>query len=287
MSTLTPLGSLTLPGPLVTVDWLAANLHHPDLVVLDAHMAPPGTPPGTAPIVRIVGARRFDFDGRIKDPHSPLPHMMPDDELFTREAQALGLHPHSVIVVYDRSGLFSAARAWWMLRAMGHQQVAVLNGGLPAWQAAGYRVEPEQERIIPAGTFVAAPQPGLFCDAQLVQQALDDGHRLVVDARGAARFRGEEAEPRPGVRAGHMPGAVNLPYASLINNGHLLALDLLQPRVDAVLDREVGAIFSCGSGVTACILALAAELCGYRDMTVYDGSWSEWGADTSRPVITG
>lgn len=281
------MSTLQLPGPLVTVDWLAAHLGHPDLVVMDAHMAPPGSAPGTDPIVRIPGARRFDFDNRIKDLHNPLPHMMPEAEQFTREMQALGLHPHSVVVMYDRIGLFSAARGWWMLRAMGHLQVAVLNGGLPAWQAAGHATEREQDDLIAAGNFIAAPQAGLFCDANLVQQALQDGHRLVADARGAPRFRGEESEPRPGVRAGHMPGAVNLPYASLIDNGHLLPLTALQPKVDAVLDGEVGPIFSCGSGVTACILALAAELCGYHGMTVYDGSWSEWGADLTRPVITG
>lgn len=276
---------LAFPTPLVSVDWLAHHLDQPDLRILDAHMAPPGSTVAT-PTVQIPGARRFDFDSRIKDPDTDLPHMMPSAALFTREVQALGIDQSSLIVVYDRLGLFSAARAWWMFRAMGHQQVAVLDGGLPAWLAAGHAVEAELPYAGPLGDFQAKPVSGLFCQAETVQAELQSGRRPVIDARSAARFYGREPEPRPGIRAGHMPGALNLPFAELQRDGKMKPIAELQQQFQPLLGERPSPIFSCGSGVTACILALGAELAGYQGLTVYDGSWSEWGRDLNRPVVT-
>lgn len=277
---------ITLPTPLVSVDWLAAHLDHPDLVILDAHMAPPGSAAPSEAAQQIPGARRFDFDGRIKAPDTLLPHMLPAPELFSREVQALGIQQRSLIVVYDRIGLFSAPRAWWMFRAMGHTQVAVLDGGLPAWQAAGHATTTAADYRGAAGDFVASLQPGLFCDADTVHAALLSGRRPVVDARSSERFAGLAAEPRAGLRSGHMPGALNLPFATLQQAGHMKPVAELQQQFAALLGSQTAPIFSCGSGVTACILALGAELAGYDQLTVYDGSWSEWGADPARPVVT-
>ena len=283
---------LTLPTPLVSVDWLARHLDHPDLVVLDAHMQPPSAPLSTEPVVQIPGARRFDFDGRIKAHDTELPHMLPSPELFNAEVQVLGIHTRSLIVVYDRIGIFSAPRAWWMFRAMGHAQVAVLDGGLPAWLAAGHPVEPETAYQGPSGDFVAQLQPNLFCDADSVAAELSSGRRPVLDARSAPRFAGLEPEPRAGLRAGHMPGALNLPFGQLQRDGKMKPAAELQAEFARLLGEQQAPIFSgeapifsCGSGVTACILALGAELAGYQGLTVYDGSWSEWGGDARRSVV--
>jgi thiosulfate/3-mercaptopyruvate sulfurtransferase len=279
------MADLNLPTPLVSIDWLAAHLDHPDLVVLDAHMQPPSAPANTASVLQIPGARRFDFDKKICTPDTDLPHMLPSPELFSAEVQALGINARSLIVVYDRLGIFSAPRAWWMFRAMGHAQVAVLDGGLPAWQTAGLSVEPETAYAGACGDFVARLQPGLFCDADTVAAELSSGRRPVLDARSAARFAGLEPEPRAGLRAGHMPGALNLPFGQLQQGGKMKPVADLQAEFAPVLGEQQTPIFSCGSGVTACILALGAELAGYSGLTVYDGSWSEWGGDPKRPVV--
>ena len=279
------MAALTLPTPLVSVDWLARHLDHPDLVVLDAHMQPPSAAVSTDPVQQIPGARRFDFDGRIKAPDTDLPHMLPSPELFSDEVQGLGIHARSLIVVYDRIGIFSAPRAWWMFRAMGHAQVAVLDGGLPAWLAAGHPVEPETAYAGPGGDFIARLQPGLFCDADRVASELSSGRRPVLDARSAPRFAGLEPEPRAGLRSGHMPGALNLPFGQLQRDGKMKPAAELQAEFARLLGEQQAPICSCGSGVTACILALGAELAGYQGLTVYDGSWSEWGGDARRPVV--
>lgn len=277
---------LSLPTPLVTAEWLAAHLADPRVVVLDAHMQPPSAPASTAPVVQIPGARRFDFDKQICAPDTDLPHMLPTPELFTQAVQKLGINQQSLIVVYDRIGIFSAPRAWWMFRAMGHTQVAVLDGGLPAWQAAGLEVEAARGYHGVTGNFVAQLQPGLFCDADTVATELVSGRRPVLDARSEARFKGQEPEPRAGLRAGHMPGAVNLPFGKLQHDGKMRSAGELKAAFAPLLAEGQAPIFSCGSGVTACVLALGAELAGYSDLTVYDGSWSEWGGDPARPVIT-
>ena len=211
--------------------------------------------------------------------------MLPSPELFNAEVQALGIHTRSLIVVYDRIGIFSAPRAWWMFRAMGHAHVAVLDGGLPAWLAAGHPVEPETAYQGPSGDFVARLQPNLFCDADSVAAELSSGRRPVLDARSAPRFAGLEPEPRAGLRAGHMPGALNLPFGQLQRDGKMKPAAELQAEFARLLGEQQAPIFSCGSGVTACILALGAELAGYQGLTVYDGSWSEWGGDARRPVV--
>lgn len=273
-----------LPGPLVGPEWLAGRLGSPGLLVLDASVgAHRGSPR------RIVGARPFDIDGSLSDPTTPLPHTMPDAGRFTEELRSLGLRDGDTVVVYDAVGLYSSARAWWMLRAMGFDRVAVLDGGLPGWEAAGLPME-SGVPAAPAerGDFTAAPRAGLLVGADEVAAALVDPASAVFDARSPERFRGTAPEPRAGLRGGHMPGAVNLPFGEIQHEGRMrTGAELRAAFEDLAQDRE-RLLFSCGSGVTACVLTLGAALAGYRDLAVYDGSWSEWGLPSgSRPVVTG
>jgi thiosulfate/3-mercaptopyruvate sulfurtransferase len=282
---------LMLPGPIVSVSWLASQLGHPRLVLLDASVKPvaaaASAAPGPGSTVQLPGTRHFDFDKRICDPATPLPHMMPPPELFEREVRLLGIRNDSVIVIYDRVGVYASPRAWWMFKAMGHDQVAVLDGGLPAWLEAQLPCEPVGAQPVEPGDFVARPRPGLFCDAEHVAAALEDKRYAVLDARSEGRFQGREPEPRPGLRPGHMPHALNLPFGTLQSNGRMRPTEELAALFASRVQPQQKLIFSCGSGVTACILALAAELSGYRELAVYDGSWSEWGLPSSRPVVTG
>lgn len=281
------------PFPLVSVANLSAHLHDADVVVLDASMGPIGKalpkPPTPADAQQIPGTRVFDFDKTICDHTTDLPHMMPTPSDFEREVQRLGLHPSSKVVVYDRMGVFSSPRAWWMLRAMGHDAVWVLDGGFPAWIAAGLPVEAKAAPDTPApvaGTFSARPRPQLFRDADAVARALAEKTATVVDARSEGRFAGRDPEPREGLRRGHMPGAVNVPFTTLQVDGRMRPAAELETILRAKVPDAAPLVFSCGSGVTACIVALAAELAGYRDLAVYDGSWSEWGLPSARPVVT-
>ncbi|GAA0679380.1 sulfurtransferase [Kitasatospora atroaurantiaca] len=275
------MSSLPFPGSLVTVEWLAEWLGHPDLVVLDAGV---GAYRGAE--VRIPGARPFDIDGVMSDQSSAVPHTMPGAERFAEEMRALGVGEGSVVVVYDGAGIYSSARAWWMLRAMGFDRVGVLDGGMPAWVAAGLPREPAGAAVLPVGDFVSRPRDGLIVDSAVVATALSDGASAVLDARSRERFAGQVAEPRPGLRGGHMPGAVNLPFTDLQVGGRMRSADELRALISGVAGERERLVFSCGSGVTACVLALGAELAGYRDLAVYDGSWSEWGLPSDLPVVT-
>ncbi|MGR4882094.1 sulfurtransferase [Streptomyces sp. LARHCF249] len=277
--------SLDLSGPLVGADWLADRLGAPGLVVFDASV---GAHRGAGR--RIPGARPFDLDGDLSDHDAPAPHTMPAAARFGEAIRDLGVDDTDTAVVYDGAGIYSSARAWWMLRAMGFDRVAVLDGGLPAWTAAGLPVESARPSYDgPRGSFTARPRPGLLVDAAAVTAALADPAAAVLDARTRERFAGTAPEPRPGLRGGHMPGALNLPFAELLRPDGLMrpAGELREAFLALAADRE-RLYFSCGSGVTACVLALGADLAGYRQPAVYDGSWSEWGLPSDeRPVATG
>ncbi|WP_405790580.1 sulfurtransferase [Streptomyces sp. NBC_00029] len=273
----------TLPGPLVGVDWLAARLGTPALVLLDASV---GAHRGAGH--RIPGARPFDLDGDLSDHTAPAPHTMPGAAQFTEAVRALGIHDSDTVVVYDGAGLYSSARAWWMLRAMGFDRAAVLDGGLPAWTAAGLPTSATGPAYDgPRGSFTARPRVGLLADSATVARALTDPDAAVLDARTRGRFAGTAPEPRPGLRGGHMPGALNLPFAELQDPAGLMRpAGELRAAFRALAGERERLYFSCGSGVTACVLALGADLAGYRDLAVYDGSWSEWGMPSDLPVTT-
>jgi thiosulfate/3-mercaptopyruvate sulfurtransferase len=281
--------SLQLPSSLVSVAWLQQHLGHDNLVLFDSSWHMPAT--GRDAFAeyqqeRIGGARFFDFDGRICDLQSSLPHMLPDADSFTRELQLLGLKQDSCVVVYDSMGLFSSPRAWWMLRAMGCANVALLDGGLPAWKAQALTTESGIDQpTYPTGDFSARLAAEQVADAAAVLSALADAEQCVLDARPEPRFSGAADEPRAGLRSGHMPGAKNLPFAQLFDQGLLKSEIELAQLLEPLLDDQSRVICSCGSGVTACILAFALHQTGFDQVAVYDGSWSEWGLPGELPVV--
>jgi thiosulfate/3-mercaptopyruvate sulfurtransferase len=281
---------MVLPTSLVNVQWLKANLEADNLILLDASVPP--VVPGfvginsEGPFKAIPGARRFDYDKEICEPNSSLPHMMPSPELFEAKVQDIGINQSSIIVVYDDVGLYASPRAWWMLKAMGHSQVAVLDGGLPAWIAAGNSVSDRLESANQKGDFKAHVGEPLFCGHDLVLQATTDKNYAIVDARSEGRFAGTAPEPRPGVRSGHMPNAANLPFAKVLNEGFLKSPAALEALFADKADKHQTVITSCGSGITACVLTLAAHMAGYQNLAVYDGSWAQWGMPGKLPVVT-
>lgn len=284
------MATLQLPDSLVSVDWLKQHLDDDNLIVLDSSWHMPQT--GRDGFrewqqEHIPGARFFDFDVKIADPDSTLPHMMPSAEIFTREMQALGLNQDSVVVVYDAMGMFSSPRGWWMLRAMGCENCALLDGGLVAWDEADYPIESlSQEPAYERGNFVAQMNPDFIADAQTVMAALDNDAICVVDARPEPRFSGAAEEPRPGLRRGHMPGALNLPFPDVFEHGLLKPKDELKTMIEPLIGDSESSIYSCGSGVTACVVAFAAYHIGYDRYAIYDGSWTEWGQPCDLPVVT-
>ncbi len=276
---------------LVSTDWLATHMAAPDVVIVDAswHLPTAGRDPKAEYLAEhIPGALFFDID-EIADTESPLPHMLASPEKFASRMRKMGIGDGKRIVVYDTAGLFSAARVWWTFRVFGHTDVAVLDGGLAKWKAEGRPLEdgpppPSQERH-----FTARRQASMVNDRDDVVAAIAGNTIQIADARSPARFAAAEPEPRPGVRGGHMPGARNVHYARLLDaTGCLKPVDeIRQAFVDAGIDLSRPIITSCGSGVTAAILLLGLELIGHNDHGLYDGSWSEWGADAALPVETG
>jgi thiosulfate/3-mercaptopyruvate sulfurtransferase len=275
---------------LVSTEWLAGRLGAPDLKVIDAsYFLPADGRDARAEYEaeHIPGAVFMDIDA-IADSSNPAPHMFPPEHEFASQMRSLGLGDGQRFVVYDNSPLHSAARGWFMLKSFGAQDVAILDGGLQKWKAEGRPLESGMPQV-GQGHFTAALDGGAIADKAYVSGILHSGDHEILDARSALRFAGAEAEPRPGLEAGHIPGSRNLPQAKLFNPDNSWKQgDALRRTFDeAGVDLSTPLVTTCGSGITACVLLFGAHLLGKEDMKLYDGSWAEWGADPKTPKMDG
>jgi thiosulfate/3-mercaptopyruvate sulfurtransferase len=277
-------------GPLVTTDWLADELSKPDLVIFDAtKYLPNEDKDGKAEFLKahIPGARYFDID-EVADPDTDLPHMVPTPGRFAKLMGAMGVGNRSRIVFYDQKGLASAARGWWLMGLFGHDQAAVLDGGLPKWLREGRKVETGAPASPDPTSFLPEYRATRLRGVGDVMRNVASQAELVLDARASGRFTGAVPEPRAGMRSGHIPGSENVPYADLLNaDGTFRTVSELKARfARAGVDGSLPVVTSCGSGVTACILTLGLRLAGLPEGAVYDGSWTEWGGRSDTPVET-
>jgi thiosulfate/3-mercaptopyruvate sulfurtransferase len=275
---------------LVTTDWLQAELGARDLRVVDATWFLPThgrNARGEYEAAHIPGAVFADLDD-IADASNSLPHMAPPEHKFASRMQSLGLGDGNRFVVYDNSPLHSGARMWWMLKRFGARHVAILDGGIAKWQAEGRPLESGRAQVR-HGHFTPAFDRAAVVDKAFLGEILGKGSHAIVDARGPERFAGTETEPRPGTAPGHIPGSRNLPQASLFNpdNSFKRGEDLRGAFAAAGVDLSKPLVATCGSGITACVLLFGAHLLGKEDVSLYDGSWSEWGADPATPKKTG
>lgn len=296
--------------PVVSVDWLHSNLRDPDMKVLDASWYMPDeqrNPIQEYQVAHIPGALFFDVDG-ISDRTTKLPHMLPSEEAFAAAVSALGIENKDEVVVYDGKGIFSAARVWWMFRVFGHDRVWVLDGGLPRWRASEYDVESSAssdailkasaaseaiEKVYqgqPVGpvTFQTKFQPHLIWTLDQVKENIESKTHQQIDARSKARFDGAAPEPRKGIRSGHVPGSKCIPFPRMLDASQTLlpAAELKKQFEKEGISLDTPVVTSCGTGVTACILALGLHRLGKTDVPVYDGSWTEWGGHPEVPVDT-
>jgi len=279
------MNNITLPTPTVSIEWLVTHLNHPNLVLLDATKTKVGQKELSeeAKTKRIPRSRIFDLQNIFKDQEATLPNTMPSPEYFESEAQKIGINNDSIIVVYDHHGIYSSPRAWWIFKTMGHQNVAVLDGGFPAWKNANLPIAIQADYDGEKGNFKTDYQPNLIKSATEVLESLEQEEVTILDARSEGRFNGTAPEPRAHLKSGHIPGSQNLPSGKIIKDGKLLPKTELKEIYAALNLENKEVIFSCGSGMTACVIALGAEIAGHHSKAIFDGSWTEWG-DGDYPV---
>ena len=277
---------LQIEKPLVSVNWLHQHIDATNLVVLD----------GTIPKVsqqktdakfeefQIPNARFFDIKKAFSIQGAAFPNTALHPKDFEKEARKLGINKNSCIVVYDTHGVYSSPRVWWLFRTMGFTNIAVLDGGFPAWKKANFPIEKKQIQDVELGNFKVSFEPEKLINLEIVLESVKNRSKQVVDARSKGRFNATEPEPRKEIRSGHIPTSTNLPFSSLLNNIELKSKEDLEQLFKEVNPDSKEMIFSCGSGITACVLALGASIAGYKEMAVYDGSWTEWGSLTHLPI---
>jgi thiosulfate/3-mercaptopyruvate sulfurtransferase len=265
-------------SPIVSSKLLNEQLTQPDLVILDASLKKNKTNLiANVPDLQIKNARYFDIKNSFSDLQSPYPNMLSSAEQFEMNCRKLGINQTSKIVVYDNLGVYSSPRVWWMFKTMGHKNVVVLNGGLSDWIVQGYETERQEEQTFPMGDFVADFQLQNVKDFHFLKKNLIHKNALVIDVRSANRFHGLVAEPREHLRRGHIPKSINIPFENLLKDGKYLSKSAIAAAFNHPEIKHQPLIFSCGSGVTACIALLASELILDNEKGVYDGSWTEWG----------
>src|SRR5690606_33445960 len=263
------MSKLIVKHPTVSVEWLFNNLNADNLVILDGSIKKVVNPSSDASEVQIPNTRFFDLKEAFSDASAPFPTTFPSEAQFTKEAQKLGINADSAIVVYDDKGIYSSARVWWLFKAMGHDNVAVLDGGLPEWIKLGYKTEIKKEKALEKGNFAATYKPELMKFFDDVKEASENKSHLIMDARSETRFKCLEAEPRVGLRMGTIPNSVNLPYEDLLIENKLIPHRDIESKFRKLAKKDDALIFSCGSGITACVLALGATMSGYENISVY------------------
>lgn len=269
--------SIEIKTPVVSVDWLYSNQKASNLIVLDATI----NKTINSNSIRILNARFFDIKQKFSDISAPFPSTLPSEEQFRNEAQNLGINQDSCIVVYDDKGIYSSARVWWLFKTFGFHNISVLNGGLPEWKLNDFPVEIYKDESYPKGNIKVSFNSELMTNFEGVKRFSKESNTLIVDARSEVRFKCLVDEPRIGLRRGTIPNSKNLPYTDLFDGNTLKSITELSIIFSNLEVEKRTLIFSCGSGITACILALAATLCNYKNLIVYDGSWTEYGSLTN------
>ncbi len=269
--------------PIVSVDWLHQNLDAENLIILDGTIPKVGEESALEIKQQLPNALFFDIKHVFSDTTSPYPNTILPKEQFEDNVQQLGINKDSCIVVYDDLGIYSAARVWWLFKIFGCQNIAVLDGGLPQWIAKGYITESPVDKTLKKGDFKVNYKAKMFSSTEDVLKAIEQPI-CIADARAASRFYAEVEEPRAGMRSGHIPNSKSLPHSTLKVAGIMKSKDALAKVFSEINPRKEPFIFTCGSGVTACILALGLEIIGEQNYSIYDGSWSEWGSREELPI---